>query len=347
MTGQPRARLSVRLRFVLPVAVAIVTLLVTANAAGTPRSEKKAELQRVKEKLGAVYLKADLAVEKYNMATAQLADIQAAMRENEHLLDVAEFNQELAKAQLETRACMLYKSRGVDFMDVLFASSSFDEFVSQLDLMRRLGDSDVDMVRSIAAYEREIRDRRLKLAADKEEAARLVAERKAQKDDVLALQERLERLESQLTGDVDRLRQEAAAAAAAAAAEATGEYPQPVDPGGSGHSEVVGIAMRYLGVPYVYGGASPSGFDCSGLTMYCYAQIGYSLPHSATMQAAVTTDVPLSALQPGDLIFFGTPDYSSHVAIYIGGGQMIHASSSAGQVIIAAVYDGAWIGGRP
>jgi cell wall-associated NlpC family hydrolase len=345
MTGIRRARHSVRLRFVLPIAVAIAVLLVTATAAGTPLSEKKAELERVKEKLGAVYLKADLAVEKYNLATAQLADIQAAMRENEHLLDVAEFNQELAKAQLESRARMLYKSRGVDFMDVLFASSSFDEFVSQLDLMRRLGDSDVDMVKSIAAYEREIRDRRLKLEIDKEEAARLVAERKAQKDEVLALQARLESLESRLTGDIDRLRQEAAAAAAAAAAEVSGEYPQPVDPGGSGHSEVVGIAMRYLGVPYVYGGASPSGFDCSGLTMYCYAQIGIGMSHGATDQQRASTPVPLSALQPGDLVFFGGASYSHHVGIYAGGGSMIHAPHT-GAVVSYGSISGAWIGGR-
>jgi len=347
MTARRGARVLLRPRLVLPALALLLTLLVAAGAAATPLSEKKEELRRVQEKLGQVYLEADLAVEKYNMATAQLADVKAAIRENEHLLDVAQYNQDLAKAQLEARATLLYKSRGVEFIDVLFASSSFDEFVSQLDLMRRLGDSDVDTVRSVAAYEREIRDRSLKLEADREEAARLVAERQAQKDEILALQARLERLESRLTGDIDRLRQEAEAAAAAAAAEAAGDYPQPVDPGGSGHSEVVGIAMRYLGVPYVYGGASPSGFDCSGLTMYCYAQIGYSLPHSATLQAAVTTDVPLNALQAGDLIFFGTPEYSSHVAIYMGGGQMIHASSSAGQVIVAPVYDGAWIGGRP
>jgi peptidoglycan hydrolase CwlO-like protein len=344
MTMKCRATDTLRALSVASVLTVVLTLLFAAVAAGTPLSEKRAELRRIQIKLGEVYLEADLAVEKYNMATAQLADIKAAIRENEHLLDVAEYNRELAKAQLEARATLLYKSHGVDFMDVLFASSSFDEFVSQLDLMRRLGDSDVDMVRSIGAYEREIRDRRLKLEADQEEAARLVGEREVQRDEILALQERLERLESRLTGDIDRLRREAAEAAAAAAA---GEYPQPVDPGGSGHSEVVGIAMRYLGVPYVYGGASPSGFDCSGLTMYCYAQIGYSLPHAASLQAAVTTDVPLNALQPGDLIFFGTPELSTHVAIYIGGGQMIHASSSADQVVIAAVYDGAWIGGRP
>ena len=117
-------------------------------------------------------------------------------------------------------------------------------------------------------------------------------------------------------------------------------------PGGSGHSTVVGIAQRYLGVPYVYGGASPSGFDCSGLTMYCYAQIGIGLSHGATDQQHASTPVPLNALQPGDLVFFGNASYSYHVGIYVGGGSMIHAPHT-GAVVSYGSIGGAWIGGRP
>ena len=106
------------------------------------------------------------------------------------------------------------------------------------------------------------------------------------------------------------------------------------------------IAQRYLGVPYVYGGASPSGFDCSGLTMYCYAQIGIGLSHGATDQQHSSTPVPLSALQPGDLVFFGSASYSYHVGIYVGGGSMIHAPHT-GAVVSYGSVSGAWIGGRP
>ncbi len=67
---------------------------------------------------------------------------------------------------------------------------------------------------------------------------------------------------------------------------------------------VVGIAMQYLGVPYVWGGASPSGFDCSGLIMYVYAQVGVSLPHHAASQYGMGTPVSRDQLQPGDLVFF-------------------------------------------
>ncbi len=117
------------------------------------------------------------------------------------------------------------------------------------------------------------------------------------------------------------------------------------DPGGSGQSAVVAIAQRYLGVPYVYGGASPSGFDCSGLAMYCYAQIGIGLSHGATDQQRASTPVPLSALQPGDLVFFGGPSYSYHVGIYVGGGSMINAPHT-GAVVSYGSISGAWIGGR-
>ncbi len=118
-----------------------------------------------------------------------------------------------------------------------------------------------------------------------------------------------------------------------------------VDPGGSGRSAVVGIAQRYLGVPYVWGGAGPSGFDCSGLTMYCYAQIGIGMSHGATDQQRASKPVPLNALQPGDLVFFGSASYSHHVGIYVGGGSMIHAPHT-GAVVSYGSISGAWIGGR-
>ena len=100
---------------------------------------------------------------------------------------------------------------------------------------------------------------------------------------------------------------------------------------------VVGIAMQYLGTPYVWGGSSPSGFDCSGFVMYVYAQVGISLPHNAAMQYN-TVGVPVSQaeLQPGDLVFF---DGLGHVGIYIGGGQFIHAPHTGDVVKISSLYD--------
>ena len=117
----------------------------------------------------------------------------------------------------------------------------------------------------------------------------------------------------------------------------------------SSSSDIVDLAMQYLGTRYVYGGSSPSGFDCSGFTMYVYGQAGYSLPHSATSQwqSGLGTKVwSISALQPGDLVFFNDPSRNagkacSHAGIYVGNGQFIHSSSSrSGGVIISDLTSG-------
>lgn len=94
-------------------------------------------------------------------------------------------------------------------------------------------------------------------------------------------------------------------------------------------SSIVETALSHLGTRYVYGGASAGGFDCSGFTMYVFAQVGIKLPHGATSQLSYGTEVSRSDLQPGDLVFFQDYGYTaSHVGIYIGGDQFIHASSS-------------------
>jgi cell wall-associated NlpC family hydrolase len=92
-------------------------------------------------------------------------------------------------------------------------------------------------------------------------------------------------------------------------------------------------AKRELGKPYVWGAAGPDSFDCSGLTMYVYAQAGIALPHYTGAQWNSGRHVPLSSVRPGDLIFYFHD--LSHVAIYIGGGEVIHAPHTGDVVRIA------------
>jgi cell wall-associated NlpC family hydrolase len=113
----------------------------------------------------------------------------------------------------------------------------------------------------------------------------------------------------------------------------------------AGHPEAATIALRYLGVPYLWGGESPKGFDCSGLVAYVYAQLGITLPHYAAAQYQLGVAVPRDQLQPGDLVFFDALD---HVGIYIGGGQFVHAPHTGDVVKITslAAYGPGYVGAR-
>ena len=96
----------------------------------------------------------------------------------------------------------------------------------------------------------------------------------------------------------------------------------------------VKLARAQLGVPYVWGGASPAGFDCSGLVSWVYGQLGISLPHNAAALYGVGRPVPVSAMRPGDLVVFGG---LGHVGLYVGNGRMIHAPQSGRDVEIEAL----------
>lgn len=102
----------------------------------------------------------------------------------------------------------------------------------------------------------------------------------------------------------------------------------------TGGDRVVQVAKQYLGTPYVYGGSSPSGFDCSGFTSFVYRQLGYSINRVANDQLANGVPVSKNELQPGDLVMFKRPGnaYVHHVGIYVGDGMMIHAPQS-GEVV--------------
>ena len=105
---------------------------------------------------------------------------------------------------------------------------------------------------------------------------------------------------------------------------------------------VISESMQYLGVPYVFGGTTPNGFDCSGYVQYVFAHAGVSLPRTADVQYEVGTPVSSGELAPGDLVFFSTyAPGASHVGIYLGDRQFINASSSRG-VSVASLDSSYW-----
>jgi cell wall-associated NlpC family hydrolase len=196
--------------------------------------------------------------------------------------------------------------------------------------------------------------------------AELVAERAANKRSIEGQLAQRRNLLSSIKSEIARIRaaEQRRQAELAAQARARLAQPQPLIPDFTAAAEasdpsfslpaappsryggVVGIAMQYLGIPYVYGGATPGGFDCSGFVMYVFAQMGVSLPHNAAAQYGSGTPVDRSQLQPGDLVFFNG---LGHVGIYIGGGSFIHSPHTGDVVKISSLsgwYSSTWVGAR-
>ncbi len=141
------------------------------------------------------------------------------------------------------------------------------------------------------------------------------------------------------------------AAAATQAQQATfntATAPQPL-PAAGGAARAVQAAQSQLGVPYVWGGEQPGvGFDCSGLTQWAWRQAGVAIPRTAAAQYAATTHVPMSAIQPGDLLFWDEGGTIGHVAMYVGNGEVIQAPATGQTVSYHAIWTQGLVGaGRP
>ena len=122
--------------------------------------------------------------------------------------------------------------------------------------------------------------------------------------------------------------------------KSTGVTPSASALQGVSAQQIIETAKKYLGVPYVWGGSTPKGFDCSGFVQYVFMHHGISLPRTSSQQYKVGTYIKRADLKPGDLVFFGTTGVS-HLGIYIGDNQFIHASSSKG-VIITSLSNSYW-----
>jgi cell wall-associated NlpC family hydrolase len=341
---------------------AVATVLVAASAAPADPSisSKRAEAQAVLEQVRALDSQLSQAIEAFNYANVELAELDTELRSNKRHLEVAASSLVAAQDHIAARLRALYiEGDSADAVEVILGAESLDDLINRIDMVQRVGAQDADVVKRVAKFRREVKERRGRLTSARARQAEVVAERGAQRQWIEGQLSERQRLLASVRDEVARLeaaearrqaqiqaqaRARLAAAAAARSAVRQVQDTIPVEeeitlsvaPPPSRYGGVVGIAMQYLGVPYVWGGASPSGFDCSGFIMYVYAQVGVQLPHHAASQFNQGVPVSRDQLQAGDLVFF---DGLGHAGIYIGGGQFIHSPHTGDVVKISSLYD--------
>jgi cell wall-associated NlpC family hydrolase len=341
MTGKrPRVtRLVAAVLFVVPGIVIAAAPSSFAESIREQRERAQAEQAQIQHEL-------EVAIESFNDARYRLDLAKARELEAERERRTADAAAADARSRLGERAIAAYTGAG-NQIGTLFDASSLSDFSDRLQFMGAVAQSDADLAAEAAAA-----GQRAQWAADRHAKAVEAREKelgtvRSGLDEVRAMLER----QAALLQELDRKYEDYLAAQEAAARATEAALERGDSGGGSGGGGgfvpppdaskaqvAIAAASSVIGTQYVWGSADPgTGFDCSGLTSWAWAQAGVYLPHSSAAQYATLPRIPYSQAQPGDILFFFNP--VSHVGIYIGGGQMIHARhpGPGGQVQQASV----------
>jgi len=310
------------------VLLTLVPAAALANPAARNLESLQAQAKQARAEVARLDLAAQIAIEKYNVARSELDELNVRLAQMRRDLSRAQLQLDVARSVLGERMADIYKNGGVSVLDVVLSVRDFTEIDTQIDYFRQISQADEDNVTGIEGLTRSVG----KLADQVEEdrAAALIREmglraKRADVEDQLAERRALlADLDTRVRELIER-QARLDAAASQRLADAAGVDIGSIN-GSAAQVALIEETMKYLGIPYVWAGATPSGgFDCSGLVLYVYAKFGVSFPHGATMQAYQGTPVPFDKMQPADLVFFGDPSFYHHVGIYVGNGLFIEA----------------------
>jgi peptidoglycan DL-endopeptidase CwlO len=336
-----------RTAWLLAVAVAAIAAGICVHArparADTVLDAKRAQYARIHADIRRLDNHAELLTERYDHVVWQLGVLRKRMRIATHRLIVERAKLRRDQGLLSQLIIEQYKRGDPATIDLVLSASSLSQVTGGMDMKARLNEAVSETIHAInaarlaiAAERRTIAAAQVKARADKREITR----RRKQITRELHRRHRLVgKLGRQITvmTAADRIGQ--AGLALEAQTWLTADLRADVsDPGQEMRDHVALDALQQIGVPYVWGGATPKGFDCSGLVMWLYAKYGVELPHFAASQFHLGPQITKGELRPGDLVFFHD---LGHVGMYIGNGWVVHAPHT-GDFVRMAPFSMGW-----
>jgi cell wall-associated NlpC family hydrolase len=311
----------------LSAAAAAAVVLPTGIGAAAPSSHLT--LSQVKTQIAALNVKAEKITEAYDSAHTQLGALQRKMQITNRALAHDQRHLQAVQSKLAASAAAAYRTGGLSATMSLVSSGSAQTFLSQTSTLEQVARFQRDQIAAATAAERSMSAAKVVHDAQVAQQKKTLASIASQRSQINSLLSQQHQLLNRLTAAARRAYQ---AQQVSATSHAVAQRHMYNGPATGQAAAAVQFAYAQLGKPYVYGGAGPDSYDCSGLTMRAWGAAGVSLPHNAAAQQASIPAVSLSDLQPGDLVFFGSPAY--HVAIYIGGGRIIQAPHTGASVEI-------------
>jgi cell wall-associated NlpC family hydrolase len=336
-------------------------VLVVPALGSSPIDNKRAEAQQVFDQVQQLDQNLGRADELINLANLRLAHVSFEQRVNRRELAVARLNLARSREMIAQRMVSIYTTPQPSTLEMILGATSLGSLLTRIDNADRLSSLDGQVISEVQTFKATVQRDAGQLVSERVYASRLLAQRQNVRLSVANQLGERQRLLVSIRGQISTLEAQAAARqqqlerqaqlqlAAAQAQQAASVQTQVVGatvttpegasviPSSPYGSRVVSIAMSFLGTPYVWGGAAPGGFDCSGLVMYAFAQIGVSLPHSSYAMWNYGTPVAQNQLQPGDIVFF---DGLGHVGLYIGGGEFVNAPYTGAVVSVASLTSG-------
>ncbi|WP_299955560.1 C40 family peptidase [uncultured Modestobacter sp.] len=327
--GPRRTRLVGRLGTgLLTGLVASLTLAVLPGSAAAAPATQAGSADEATRLAGEATHELEVVTEQLNEAQEVLAQQRAAATAAEQAVAAAQAQLATLDAQMRQVAVSAFTGENLSRFNALMTSGSADEFIVQVTTLDAIAGHTNDVLAEVTAAAATAQQAK----ADADAAAATAEQTLA---DITARQADLGEQISEYKAQYEAL---SVVQQQAVVQQHTGpvlEAPEVVVASSDAAQTAVDTALAQLGDPYVWGAGGPDAYDCSGLTQYAYAAAGISLPHSSLSQSRMGTPVSRGQLQPGDLVFFYSP--VSHVGIYIGNGQMVHASTFGQPVIVSSV----------